>query len=48
MDKLRKVPNSIFTFENNTDNSHKKGQPHFKLNINDWDITLTKILRIYQ
>ena len=24
MDKLRKVPNSIFTFENNTDNSHKK------------------------
>ena len=24
MDKLRKVPNSIFTFENNTGNSHKK------------------------
>ena len=41
-------PNSIFTVENNIGNSHRKRWSHFKLNINDWNISLRKILRIYQ
>ena len=41
-------PNSIFTVENKIRNSHRKGWSHFKLNINDWDISFPKILRIYQ
>ena len=41
-------PNLSFTVENKVGNSHKKGWSHFKLNINDWDIPFSKILRIYQ
>ena len=41
-------PNSIFTVENKIRNSQRKGWSHFKLNINDWDISFPKILRIYQ
>ena len=40
--------NLTFTVENKMGNSHKRGWSHFKLNINDWDITFPKILRIYQ
>ena len=39
--------NLTFTVENKMGNSHKRGWSHFKLNINDWDIPLPKILRIY-
>ena len=41
-------PNSIFTVENKMGNSHRKGWSHFKLNINDWDLSFPKILRTYQ
>ena len=41
-------PNLSFTAENKMRNSHKKRWPHFKLNINDWDIQFPKILRTYQ
>ena len=41
-------PNLSFTVENKMRNSHKRGWPHFKLNINDWDIPFPKNLRIYQ
>ena len=41
-------PNLSFTVENKMGNLHKRGWPHFKLNINDWDIPFPKILRIYQ
>ena len=36
-----------FTVENKLENSHKKGWPYFKLNIDDWDIPFLKILRLY-
>ena len=29
-------------------NSHKRGWPHFKRNLNDWEMSFPKILRIYQ
>ena len=41
-------PNLNFSVENKMGNSHKRGWPHFKLNINDWDIPFPKNLRIYQ
>ena len=41
-------PNLTFTVESKMGNSNKRGWPHFKLNINDWDISFPKILRIYQ
>ena len=41
-------PSLSFTVENKMGNSSKKGWSHFKLNINDWDILLSKISRIYQ
>ena len=41
-------PNLSFTVENKIWNSHKRGWSHFKLNINDWDIPIPKILRICQ
>ena len=41
-------PNLTFTIENKMGNSHKRGWSRFKLNINDWDISFPKILRIYQ
>ena len=37
-----------FTVENKMGNSHKRGWSHFKLNINDWDISFLEILKIYQ
>ena len=42
------MANLSFTVENKMRNSRKKGWSHFKLNINDWDITFPKTLRIYQ
>ena len=45
-EKLR--PNLSFTVENKKENPHKKGLPHFKLNINDSDNLFPKILRICQ
>ena len=44
----RTCPNLSFTVENKMDNLDKKGQLHFKLNINDWDIPILKNLKIYQ
>ena len=41
-------PNLSFTVENKIRNLHKSGWSNFKLNMNDWDIPLPKILRIYQ
>ena len=41
-------PNLSFTVENKMEDSRKKVLPHFKLNINDWDIQFPKILGIYQ
>ena len=41
-------PNLTFFLENKKGNSHKREWPHFKLNLNDWDITFPKSLRIYQ
>ena len=41
-------PNLTFTVENKMGNSHKRGWSHFKLNVNDSNITFPKILRIYQ
>ena len=41
-------PNLSFTVENKMENSHKRGWSHFKLKINDWDISFPKILRICQ
>ena len=41
-------PNLSFTVENKMGNSYKRRWWHFKLNINDWDIPFSKILRIYQ
>ena len=40
--------NLSLTVENNSGNSLKKRWPHFKLNINDWNILWSKLLRIYQ
>ena len=40
--------NLSFTVENKMENSHKRGWSHFKLKINDWDISFPKILRICQ
>ena len=40
-------PNLTFTIENKVGNL-QRGWSHFKLNINYWDITLTKMLRIYE
>ena len=49
MDELGKLsPNLTFFLENKKGNSHKREWPHFKLNLNDWDITFPKSLRIYQ
>ena len=36
-------PNLSFTVENKMENSRKRGWSHFKLKINDWDITFSKI-----
>ena len=42
-------PNLSFTVENKMRNSHKKKDwSHFKLDINYWDITFLKMLRICQ
>ena len=40
--------NLSFTVENRMGNPHKRGWSHFKLNVNDSNITFPKILRIYQ
>ena len=40
-------PKLRFTVENRAFHT-KKGWSHFKLNINDWDIPFSKILKIYQ
>ena len=37
-----------FTVENKMENSHRKGWSTFKLNIDDCDIPLPKVLRIYE
>ena len=39
-------PNLSFTVENKMGNSRKRGWSHFKLNINDWGIPFSKMLRI--
>ena len=41
-------PNLNFTVQNKMENSHKREWSHFKLKINDWDISFAKILRICQ
>ena len=41
-------PNLCFAVESKTGNSHKKWWSHFKHNINDWDISFPKILKIFQ
>ena len=35
-----------FTVGNKMGNSHRKGWSHFKINIDDWDISFPKVLRI--
>ena len=41
-------PNLSFTVENKMENLHKRGWPHFRLKINDWDIPFPNILRVCQ
>ena len=40
--------NLSLTVENKMENSHKKRQSRFKLNINDWDILFPKVFGICQ